>query len=192
VAVLDDDDFWISPDKLARQIEFLETHSGYVACGGGAITIDLEGREKLRYLKPQTHEEIRKVALLANPMVHSTTLYRLDAAREVGFYDESLPGFQDWDLFLKLGRVGKLSNFPDHFLKYQIWEGGGSFQAQRGNTASAVRIVRRHGPHYRGYPLALTMALLYNAYAHLPVGIRKATFSTLSNLKKAVFSHRQD
>lgn len=191
VAVLDDDDYWAEPDKLERQIAFLDGNRDYVACGGGAITIDQEGRETLRYLKPETPEEIRRVALLANPMVHSTAMYRLEAARQVGFYDESLAGFQDWDLFLKLGRNGKLRNFPVHWLYYQIWEGGGSFQAQRGNTLSAVRIVRRHGAHYRGYPVALTMAMLYYAYARLPVGIKKVTFSSLSRLKKAFFSTRK-
>ena len=191
VAVLDDDDYWSEPDKLERQIRFLDENPDYVACGGGAITIDQEGRETLRYLKPETPEEIRRVALLANPMVHSTTMYRLEAARQVGFYDESLAGFQDWDLFLKLGRIGKLRNFPVHWLYYQIWEGGGSFQAQRGNTLSAVRIVRRHGAHYRGYPVALAMAVLYYLYARLPVGIKKVTFSWLSRLKKAFFSTRK-
>lgn len=191
VAILDDDDYWAEPDKLERQIQFLDENPGYVACGGGAITIDQQGRETLRYLKPEAPEEIRRVALLANPMVHSTTMYRLEAARQAGFYDESLAGFQDWDLFLKLGRIGKLRNFPVHWLYYQIWEGGGSFQAQRGNTLSAVRIVRRHGAHYRGYPVALAMAILYYLYARLPVGIKKVTFSSLSRLKKAFFSTRK-
>ena len=191
VAVLDDDDYWSEPDKLEKQVRFLEENPEYVACGGGAITIDPQGRELLRYLKPETPEEIEKVALVANPMVHSTTMYRLESARQVGFYDESLAGFQDWDLFLKLGRAGKLRNFPVHWLYYQIWEGGGSFQAQRGNTQSAVRIVRRHGTHYRGYPVALTMAVMYYLYARLPVGIKKITFSSLSRLKKAFFSVRK-
>ena len=106
----------------------------------------------------------------------------------MGFYDVSLPGFQDWDLFLKLARIGRLYNFQEHFLAYQIWHGGGSFHAQRGNTWSAVRIVRRHGRYYRGYPLALAMAYAYYAYARLPLGLRKATFGMLTHAKKAIFS----
>jgi glycosyltransferase involved in cell wall biosynthesis len=190
VAVLDDDDYWIPDDKLARQVEFLDARPDHVGCGAGAVCIDEQGRETMRYLKPESHEQITARALVANPMVHSTFLYRLNAAAQVGFYDESLAGFQDWDLCLKLARQGRLYNFQDYFLAYQIWEGGGSFAAQRRNTESALRIVRRHGPFYAGYPLALTLASAYYAYARTPLWFRKGTFRALSQLKKAAFSAR--
>jgi glycosyltransferase involved in cell wall biosynthesis len=188
IAILDDDDYWRVPDKLERQVRFLDRHADCVACGGGAVCIDLEGRETLRYLRPEQHTDIVHNALIANPMVHSTAMYRLEAAERVGFYDESLPGFQDWDLFLKLARHGHLYNFQDHFLAYQVWHGGGSFHAQRANTWSAVRIVRRHGPYFSGYPLALLMAWCYFLYARLPMWFRRMTFSALTHSKKALFS----
>lgn len=188
IAILDDDDYWSDPVKLERQVEFLESNPEYVGCGGGAVCIDTKGQETLRYIKPQEHEEIIGRALLANPMVHSTVLYRRSAAQQVGFYDESLAGFQDWDLFLKLGTVGKLYNFPEYFLAYQIWEGGGSFQSQKKNTQSALRIVRRHGDSYKGYLVALTMAYFYYWYAHMPVWVKRATFGFLSRTKKLIFS----
>jgi len=40
VAILDDDDYWVAPDKLERQVEFLDHHPDYVACGGGMIVAD--------------------------------------------------------------------------------------------------------------------------------------------------------
>jgi glycosyltransferase involved in cell wall biosynthesis len=191
IAILDDDDYWRSSDKLARQILFLEEHPDYVACGGGAVCVGENDCELMAYLKPQEDGQIKKRALLANPMIHSTTLYRKDAAEKVGLYDETLAGFQDWDFFLKLGHTGKLYNFAEHFLAYQIWEGGGSFEAQKRNTESALRIVRRHGKHYSAYPLALAMAYSYCAYALLPLRFRRWSFSRLSRLKKALFSDRK-
>jgi len=191
IAILDDDDYWRAPEKLERQVGFLEARPEYVGCGGGAVCIDLNGLETSRYLRPQEHEEITRSALIANPMIHSTTLYRRAAAEAVGFYDESLPGFQDWDLFLKLGREGKLYNFQDHFLAYQIWQGSGSFAAQRGNAWSAMQIVRRHGANYRGYWTAYAMSAAYYAYAHLPVALRRSTYSMLTQAKKRLFSPRK-
>jgi glycosyltransferase involved in cell wall biosynthesis len=188
IAILDDDDYWCHPDKLQRQVDFLEANQQYVACGAGAICIDMEGNETLRYLKPTSDEEIKRVALLANPMVHSTTLFRKSAAESAGFYDESLEGFQDWDLFLKLGKQGKLHNFDDYFLCYQIWEGSGSFTAPKKNTRSALRIVRKHGAHYPSYSTAMAMAMAYHGYAHLPLAARKVSYSFLSRLKKGLFS----
>jgi glycosyltransferase involved in cell wall biosynthesis len=190
VAVLDDDDYWIPRDKLERQVRFLDEHPDYAGCGAGAVCIDEQGRETMRYLKPERHEQIVARALVANPMVHSTFVYRHALAEQAGFYDESLEGFQDWDLCLKLARLGRIHNFQEHFLAYQIWEGGGSFAAQRRNTESALRIVRRHGGSYQGYPLALALALGYYAYARTPLWFRKGTFSALSRLKKSIFAQR--
>jgi glycosyltransferase involved in cell wall biosynthesis len=187
VAVLDDDDAWADPDKLLRQVEFLDQHPDYAACGGGVIVVDTEDREQLRYRKPQDDNEIRRVALVANPMVHSAGMFRRDALAQLGNYDVSLKGFQDWDVWLKLGMSGKLYNFPDYWLRYRIWPGGGSFQAQRGNTESAVRIVWRYRRYYRRFPLAMLLALAYFVYSWLPLPIRRATFKFLSMRKKAVF-----
>lgn len=190
VAILDDDDFWARDDKLELQVRHMDATPECVACGGGSICIDLAGRETMKYLKPSGHDDIVRNALMANPMVHSTTLYRRGVAERIGYYDETLAGFQDWDLFLKLAREGRLHNFPDYLLYYQIWEGGGSFQAQRRNTESALRIVRRHGRHYRNYPAALAMVTAYYLYARLPLVVRTTTFSFFSRLKKSIFSTR--
>lgn len=184
IAILDDDDYWLAGDKLERQVRFLDQNPDYAGCGGGAICIDESGRETIRYLKPLTHEEIVRRALVANPMVHSTFVYRRALAGQIGYYDESLAGFQDWDLCLKLARLGRISNFPDYFLAYQIWEGGGSFHAQRRNTESALRIVQRHRGAYPGYPAALALTLAYYAYARTPLWFRKLTFRALSQAKK--------
>jgi hypothetical protein len=123
-------------------------------------------------------------------MAHSTVMYRRAAIEQCGGYDAALAGFQDWDVCLKLGRIGKLYNFQDYFLDYTIWEGGGSFAQQRKNTRSALTIVWRHRSAYRGFPLAFTLALLYHAYGYMPGFIRKSTFAFLSRLKKSVFSGR--
>ena len=118
-------------------------------------------------------------------------MYRRSAVERCGLYDETLAGFQDWDVWLKLGQIGKLYNFREYLLCYQIWQGGGSFHQQKGNTRSALRIVKRHRKTYSGFPAAYTMALLYHAYAHLPVAVKKTTFAFLSRLKKAVFAERR-
>ena len=190
IAVLDDDDYWACPDKLSKQTDFLDRQPDYCCCGGGVIVVDPTGREQMRYLKPERDEQIKRRALMANPLAHSTTLYRREAALRAGGYDQSLAGFQDWDLWLKLGKTGKLYNFPEYFLHYRVWQGSGSFHQSKHNTESALRITRRYRHDYAGYPAALTLALLYHGYAHLPVGVQRASYSFLSRMKKAVFSHR--
>jgi glycosyltransferase involved in cell wall biosynthesis len=188
IAILDDDDYWAIPEKLEKQVSFLDENPEYAACGGGVTVVDEHGSASLTYLKQQQDSEIRRNALYANPMAHSTTMFRKSAANSVGFYEESLAGFQDWDLWLKLGKAGKLYNFPEVFLYYTIWSGGGSFMQSRGNTRSAVQIVRRHMDCYKGSYAALLLAYAYFGYARLPLAIRQRTFASLSRLKKRIFA----
>lgn len=190
IAVLDDDDDWADPGKLSKQAGFLDSHRDHCCCGGGVIVVDSAGREQMRYLKPELDEQIKRRALMANPLAHSTTLYRREAALQTGGYDETLAGFQDWDLWLKLGKLGKLYNFPEYFLHYRVWQGSGSFHQSKLNTESSLRITRRHRHHYAGFPIAYPLALLYYAYAHLPAWVHRVSYSFLSRLKKAAFSHR--
>jgi glycosyltransferase involved in cell wall biosynthesis len=191
IGVLDDDDFWASPEKLGQQVQFLEEHSDYVGCGGGAIVVSGEGEEKLRYLKPQHPDEIRGRALLANPLVHSTMVYRTEVARQLGGYDQTLAGFQDWDFGLKLGMSGKLYNFPEYLTYYTMWNGGGSMQQSLPNTRSAIRIVWRHKNNYPHSVLAFGLVFLYYCYALLPNFIRVNSFGFLAQLKKTAFAVRR-
>ena len=189
VAALDDDDYWACADKLTKQTYFLDRNPEYVGCGGGLIVVDTEGREQMRYLKPQQDEQIRRNALIANPMAHSAGMYRRKTALEVGGYDEGLAGFQDWDLWLKLGKAGKLYNFLEYMAGYRIWHGSGSFHQSKANTESALRITRRHRDDYPSFAVAYTLALLYHGYAYLPVAVKRASYSMLSRMKKAAFAH---
>ena len=188
IAILDDDDYWCTPDKLAKQAAFLDRNPGYSCCGGGAIVVDAADCEQMRYLKPEQDQDIKRKALLANPMVHSTTMYRREHALQVGGYDETLAGFQDWDLWLKLGEVGNLYNFSDYLVCYRVWHGSGSFRQAKSNTESALRIVRRHRKGYPGFSLAYAMTQLYHRYAQLPVAVQRMSYPFLSHLKKSVFS----
>lgn len=191
VAILDDDDYWVADDKLQKQVAFLASHPDYAGCGGGMTVIDDHENVQMSYLKPEQDPEIRANALCANPMTHSTTMFRRSLGEGIGYYDESLAGYQDWDIWLRLGRLGKLYNFPEVFARYTLWSGGGSFQQQRKNVSAAVKIVFRHRTGYRGFPRALALVLMHLAYAHLPAGVRKASFSFLAQRKKAIFAGKQ-
>ena len=190
IAVLDDDDLWASPYKLTRQTDFLDRHPEYVGCGSGVIVVDTSEHEQMRYLKPERDEDIKRRALIANPIAHSSAIYRRAAALEAGGYDETLAGFQDWDLWLKLGARGRLYNLPEYFACYRIWPGSGSFRVMKNNTRSALRITRRHRHSYPGFAPAFALTLLYHAYAHMPQQLQRYSYSFLSRMKKVAFSWR--
>jgi glycosyltransferase involved in cell wall biosynthesis len=184
VAILDDDDWWIDREKLEKQISFFRTHHDYVACGGGFVVVDANGKETGRVLKPETDVAIRSIALSANPIANSSSMFRRSVA---GQYDESLE-LADWDFWLTIGKKGKLYNFPEYFLAYRMWDEGISFKKQPALAEAAVRIVRRHKGYYPGFARAIVVARLYWCYAKLPFFIRKDLNNMLSKVKKQMFS----
>jgi glycosyltransferase involved in cell wall biosynthesis len=188
IAILDDDDAWIEPKKLERQVAALLSDVALMAIGGGAVVVDSAGREVMRYRRSIDPEACARRALLANPLIHSTVLYRRDAAERVGLYDEGLAGYQDWDLFLKIMRIGKVANLEGFFATYRVWDGGGTSRHVLANAWSALRIVNRHGRYYRGYLGALAASLAYVAFALLPGAVRRRSYQSLSRFKKKVFS----
>jgi glycosyltransferase involved in cell wall biosynthesis len=190
IAIMDDDDYWIDPEKLSRQVAFLDEHRDYVACSAGVIVVGEDGAEQMRMLKPERDQDIRRHILYANPLVHSVSMFRRVVDGTPVRYDATLAGFQDWDLWLRLGQCGKFYNFPEYFACYQVWGGGGTFHQSKKNTRSALRIVWRHRTAYPGFPGALSLALLYYSYAQLPLPVRRLSYTSLARLKRTVFSHR--
>ncbi len=185
VAILDDDDWWRDPEKLKKQVAFLDEHPDYIGCGSWAVIVNDEGKEEGIIKKPMEDMGIRHAMLTANAIVNSTAMFRRVPA---GFYDETLPQFNDWDFWLRLGKVGKLYNFPENFLSYRIGQESASRASPKENVKASFTIIRRYRHDYPGYGMAFLIASSYWVYAQLPFFIRKRTSSFLSKLKKRIFS----
>lgn len=187
IAILDDDDAWIDPRKLEKQVNFLESHPEFAACAGGYSIVNGRGERVEDIYKPETDEAIRHIALRANPIANSTAMFRRDLGAK---YNPVLRQFADWDFWLDIGKLGKLYNFPELFLAYRVWDQGSSFVNQRANARAAVHIVRRHRGSYPGYRQAILMARTYVVYSYLPLAVRMRLNSFLSRLKKRMFARR--
>jgi glycosyltransferase involved in cell wall biosynthesis len=121
IAILDDDDIWISTDKLEKQVGFLNNNPHFVIVGASSININAKtGAEISRYTKMPDENKLKKTILLNVPFAHSSVLYRKDSALAVGGYDENLVRAKDMDLFLKLYSLGKFGFISDTFIQYRV------------------------------------------------------------------------
>lgn len=192
VAILDDDDAWCETDKLQLQVDFLDNHPGYVACAGGCIVVDERSVSRGSFLKPEQDSEIRSRALIANPIINSSAMFRRVVGGEPVRYDESMRQFADWDFWLQMGARGLMYNFPRYFAHYVLWNGGSSFRNQAGNASATMRIIFKHRLHYPGFAAALVMGSFYFCYSRLPLSLRQVSYGRLSALKKALVAKSAD
>jgi glycosyltransferase involved in cell wall biosynthesis len=185
IARLDDDDYWCNKDKLKKQIEFLETHSDYVLCGGGVIVVNNEDKELFRYLKSEKDDDIRGRALFANPFSHTTTLFLKKAAQKVGGYG-NWHFAEDWDLWLKLGEIGKFYNFSEYFTCYLMAGQSKSFIYQKPQSRMILQIIKKHRYNYPNFWQAYYFNLFQYFYSFLPLFIKKTLHPLLSKFKRSL------
>jgi len=184
IARIDDDDYWCNVNKIKKQVEFLEKNPEYVLCGTGVIVVDNNGKELFRYLKPESDGQIRKKALFANPFAHASALFLKEAAEKAGGYG-NWKFTEDWDLWLKLGEVGKLYNLPEYWLCY-LSDQNYSFLHLRAASQMTLNILRTHKKNYPNFYSAYLLNYSQYLYTFLPNFIKKSLRLMLSNLKHLI------
>ena len=121
VAFLDDDDEWVDPDKLVKQVSWFEDNANGVICGGGIKKIpnsQFPISNKIA-MRPESDSQIRKWMLLKNPFFTSTVMLKRSIALQVGgFVKDEIDLAEDYDLWLRMGEKGKMHNFQEVFTSY--------------------------------------------------------------------------
>lgn len=184
IARLDSDDYWIDKQKIEKQVKFFDGHPEYVVVGGGVVVVDPEGRERYRYFKKETDEEIRRSALVANPFSHTTVMFRTDVIRACGAYQSQYT--EDWDLWLRVGNRGKFYNFPEYVTAYTMGSDNESFLHQREQARFTLSIILAHRGEYPNFWRGYLINLGQYCYTFLPAGIRRHLQARLSAVKRAM------
>jgi glycosyltransferase involved in cell wall biosynthesis len=84
-ARMDSDDESV-PDRIKRQIAYLEAHPEVDVVGGSIIDIGENGRELKRASYPVEHSQILGFFRKRNPMAHVTVMYRRSYFEKAGLY----------------------------------------------------------------------------------------------------------
>jgi hypothetical protein len=109
-----------APERIARQVEFLERHGQWVGVGSHARLIDGRGLPSGVRRAPAAVCSVAEGIGLGVIMLHPTACLRLAPVRAVGGYRAQFDGAEDLDLWLRLLAVGGLANIPEPLLDYRI------------------------------------------------------------------------
>jgi len=160
VARMDGDDI-SHPDRLRRQVEFLEQHPTIGYLGAGLSTMDESGKHIRDYIYPSEPSEIRRlVDRMSFALPHNALLFRMEVLKAVGGYDPFFLKAEDYDLHLRLTEEVDASNLSESLIKYRI----------RMNSLSATGNV---------------LQLQYELCARVLAGIRRGDIPNPKGLQKA-------
>lgn len=152
-AAMDSDDI-SHPERLARQVEYLDSHHDCVAVGTRVRLIDPDGAEIRDWSDYVTHEEIDRAHLAGHggAMTHPASMFRRQTLVDLGGYLSEFEPAEDFDLFLRLGEIGKLHDLPEvHFSYRQHPQSAGHARRERQHAGARRAIQEAHAR--RGLPI---------------------------------------
>jgi glycosyltransferase involved in cell wall biosynthesis len=131
VANLDCDDAMF-PERLARQVAYLDSHPECVAVGSRALIVDADNSPVRIGVRAYSHEEIDGAHMdgRGGTIMNPTATFRRDAAVSInGYSSDLLTTGEDHDFWLRLAEVGRLVNLPDVLIRYRIHDTNASIGA---------------------------------------------------------------
>jgi GT2 family glycosyltransferase len=143
IAFLDDDDCWL-PNKLERQIQYLEDHPEVHALGGGLTMITPEGQEEYWGGSP-TRQLTLAHALCFTASMAQALLIRRDVFLELGGFDPQLRYLEDYEFGIRLLASGHNTHFLAEPL-FNYYRGGRQqLSLQWGKMFNAeLNVLRMH------------------------------------------------
>lgn len=143
LALMDADDI-AHPERLARQVEFLESQPEIGVVGSNVQVIDAGGRVAGRREFPQQHDDIRRAMRRVVPLCQPAVMLRASIVSELGGYVAGeYPVAEDYEFWSRLMRAGvRFANLPEALLYYRIHPHQVK-QSRFRQTVLAVRSVRQ-------------------------------------------------
>ena len=122
IARFDADDVAL-PDRLERQWQFIKRHRDIILLGGGCLEIDKSGRHIKQHIYPMNHRGLMKRLECLGPFFpHSTAFFSRSRVQDLGGYNPRFRRSQDWDLWLRMARVGLIGCLREPLIKLRKHE----------------------------------------------------------------------
>jgi len=130
LAILDSDDLY-APDKIEKQVRFLENNPEFGLVYANCISIDEKGKElhKMYYsghTPPDGPDQVLEDCCFNVP---SNALLRRSVFEQVGFLDEALRSAQDHDYGIRIAEVARIGYLDECLWNYR--RHGGSISNNR-------------------------------------------------------------
>ena len=122
LALLDSDDF-AYPERLRKQVEFLDRHPDVAAVGAFAACTDDDGRPlgKIRR-RPVAPGDVAAGLLFRCGLQNSASMARTDVLRRYR-YREEFDLSEDYDLWVRVAADHKIANLPEVLVNYRAHGG---------------------------------------------------------------------
>ncbi|MEJ2373984.1 MAG: glycosyltransferase [Pseudolabrys sp.] len=144
IACLDADDICY-PDRIAKQVEFLDRHPGVAAVGVWGRHFEEDSGETICFKRTPVSPASTKKAMFSNlAVINSSAMIRTDAFRAVGLYSERYPAAEDYELFKRIAAKFAVTNIPEVLIDICISTEGISLKRRHRQLGDRIRIQLKY------------------------------------------------
>jgi len=156
IARMDADDI-AAPSRLARQVEFLDSHAGVDLVGTAVAYIDEDGNFMgVPREYPVSDFEIKCRLLTSNCLLHPTVMFR---QRDDFFrYSTDFYFAQDYELWLRMGSQKVYANLPEVLLLQRRHCDAVSAERRAEQKGFAVTALQRYARDFAGFDVSDELA----------------------------------
>ena len=148
IARMDADD-WSYPDRLKLQVDLMERRPDVVVSGSYIEICDKDLKTKYIRKYQLNDESIRRHIFRYSPFAHPATIWRGDVIKKE-HYDERIKISQDYELYFRVGKMGKFMNLDKPLLKLRMHEASISATKSDFQLINAV-LIRLSAVLFLGY-----------------------------------------
>ena len=143
---LDSDDLFL-PCKLELLLAFMEENPKVGLVAGQAVPIDEVGRHIGKLFDAELPQDGARL-LLSNPLHVGSVLLRREWQEKVGFFDETLRSYEDWDMWLRLALAGcQMAWLPQPVSQYRFHRAQMTRDGRQMTTASFAVLDKLFANH---------------------------------------------
>lgn len=150
VARMDADDISL-PERLQKQVEFLDVHPEVGVLGTWAEVIDESGGCVFEWRMPEDPALLKWLMVFANNLIHASVMFRRCVIEPLGYYDSAVRCSQDYDLWCRACSKTSLCNLPVILMRWRHWAGNITALKSQAQHLTALRTRQRFVSSILGY-----------------------------------------
>jgi glycosyltransferase involved in cell wall biosynthesis len=191
IARMDADD-WSYPERFQKQLDYLQEHPEVVLCGTQGYWIkDITQHPISAWEYPVSHQYIKPYLLFSASFGHSSVVFRAVFFKKHDFrYNETIRTCEDWDLWIRISRIGKVVNLSDFLMKYQILDNSNHRAPEKMKLHLEERSIII-SEYWKDFNVVLSSKQIFDFYYN-DKRIAKSEFLSTCSIVIRAFNHLYD